>query len=472
MAISTDASIKAMLKVYYKKEGLQNLLFRNSPLLKKINKETVGGKSQNFAAMYSRGGAASGDFTVAKTQASTVAKTAEFAVEPGQLFSVYSMNAKEVAAAKNNAEGYMKIGGAKMFAASESFRKTLAAALYGAGYGEIAAVPTGGWTLAASTALDITLPEDAVMKIDVGSILLVKATRATAEASAKNTLTVNSINGTTVNVTPASTANAAAGDIVCLKGSMVSTSPALPVGLDGWLPVLQKRKDGVSDTNWTTYIGTNFFGVNRSVCVDRLAGAFYDATGAATADTQKKTYAVTQLIKKLRRQGSLCDMIVMNDTDFLEFAREIETTNTYLSKIGEGNGKKKATVGISEISAAFSTNFVENCIDDPYCPAGRFYVLSSDAVAFWGYTNPDKINDGIADNEPGKQDPMAMEGDDKSNDPMQLLVDDLFTISGGSDTSDGPATLVTLNLFGSFVVTNPSVCGVGEFYGSTDFAAA
>jgi hypothetical protein len=53
-----------------------------------------------------------------------------------------------------------------------------------------------------------------------------------------------------------------------------------------------------------------------------------------------------------------------------------------------------------------------------------------------------------------------------------LLVDDLFTISGGSDTVDGPATMVTLNLFGSFVVTNPSVCGVGEFYGSTDFAAA
>jgi len=67
---------------------------------------------------------------------------------------------------------------------------------------------------------------------------------------------------------------------------------------------------------------------------------------------------------------------------------------------------------------------------------------------------------------------MAMDSDDKANDPLQLLVDDLFTISGGSDTVDGPATMVTLNLFGSFVVTNPSVCGVGEFYGSTDFAAA
>ena len=135
--------------------------------------------------------------------------------------------------------------------------------------------------------------------------------------------------------------------------------------------------------------------------------------------------------------------------------------------------KKEAAVGISEISAAFSTNYIENVIDDPYCVAGRFYILSSDSVEFWAYTNSDKpLNDGIAENNAGKQDPMSMDADDKSNDPLQLLVDDLFSISAGADTVDGPATMVTLNVFGSFVVTNPSTCGVGEFYGSTDFAAA
>jgi hypothetical protein len=362
----------------------------------------------------------------------------------------------------------MRVGGAKMFAASESFRKTLAAALYGSGYGEIAAVPSDGWAFTASTATTITLPEDAIMKIDVGSKLLVKATKATAEASAKNTLTVDAINGTTVTVTPSGDTDGASGDIVCLKGSMDSSSPILPIGLDGWLPVYKKR----SGESWAGFIDDLFFGVDRSVNPDRLAGAFYDATGAASAATQKKSYAVTQLIKKLRRQGSLCDMIVMNDDDFLEFAQEIETSNTYFTQTSTKQ-KKEAVIGFSDISAAFSTNYVENIIDDPYCNKGRFYVLSSDAVEFWGYTNVEKaLNDGVEGNNPGKQDPMAMDGDDKGNDPLQLLVDDLFTISGGSDTIDGPATMVTLNLFGSFVVTNPSVCGVGEFYGSTDFACA
>jgi hypothetical protein len=468
MAISANASILAMLKVYYKKEGISNLLFRNSPLLKKINKERVEGKEQRFAAMYSRGGAASGSFLVAKGQAASVSGSAEFCVTPGQLFSVYTMNAKEVAASKSNAGAYMRIGGAKMFAASESFRKTLAAALYGSGYGEICAVPTGGWSFTADTAATITLPEDAIMKIDVGSKLVVKATKTTAETSATNTLVVKAINGTSVTVIPSANDDPSAGEIVCLAGSMNGSAPALPVGLDGWLPVYKKR----TGESWAGFADDLFFGVDRSVSFDRLGGAFYDATSAASADTQKKTYAVTQLIKKLRRQGSLCDMIVMNDDDFLEFAREIETSNTYFTQTST-KAKKEATVGFSDISAAFSTNYVENIIDDPYAIKGRFYVLSSDAVEFWGYTNVDKaLNDGVEGNNPGKQDPMAMDADGKENDPLQLLIDDLFTVSGGEDTIDGPATMVTLNLFGSFVVTNPSVCGVGEFYGSTDFAAA
>lgn len=464
MAISANASILAMLKVYYKKEGIQNLLFRNSPLLKKINKERVEGKEQRFAAMYARGGAAGGDFTAAKTQAATVAQTAEFCVTPGQLFSVYTMNAKEVAASRSNAGAYMRVGGAKMFAASESFRKTLAAALYGAGYGELCAVPSGGWSLTANTDTTVTLPEDAIMKIDVGSKLVIKATRETAETSAQNTLTVKAINGTTVTVTPSGDTDATQAYIVCLAGSMSGSSPLLPVGLDGWLPVKAKR---TGDT-WANFIDDLFFGVDRSVNPDRLAGAFYNGTGASEA----KKSCIMKLIKALRRQGSLCDMIVMNDDDFLAFSAELETTNTFFTATSTKE-KKTANVGFSNITAAFSTNYIENCIDDPYCPKGRFYVLSSDAVEFWGYTNTEKaLNDGVEGNNPGKQDPMTMDADDKANDPLQLLVDDLFTISGGSDTVDGPATMVTLNLFGSFVVTNPSVCGVGEFYGSTDFACA
>ena len=56
MAISAEQSILNILKVYYK-DGVENLLFRNSPAVRQVNKTRVEGKEQRFAAMYGRGGA-------------------------------------------------------------------------------------------------------------------------------------------------------------------------------------------------------------------------------------------------------------------------------------------------------------------------------------------------------------------------------------------------------------------------------
>lgn len=466
MAISNEQSILSLLKVYYH-DDVENLMFRNSPVVKRVKKVRVEGKSQNFNAMYGRGGAAGADYTKAAALAATVSKNAEFEVTPGQIFSVYTVNAKEIQASKTSRGAYMRIAGAKMFAASESFRKVMAASFYGSGYGEIAAVT--GYTLVADTAIDITLPADAIMKIDVGSVLDLKATVSGTTVAAS--LTVNTINGETVNVTPDKNLTMSTDVyVVCLEGSFDGNGlPLLPMGLDGWLPVMKKRSS--SAAAWNSYIGTKFFGVIRSVATDRLAGAFYDGTAELTAAKQKKKYAIQTLLRKLRRQGSLADMIILNDEDFQELSEEIESTNTYFTATSTKQ-KKEASVGVSEVSASFSTNFIENIIDDPYCIKGRFYILDSESVELWSYTNADKLDDGIAGNNPGKQDPMTMDGDGKGNDPYGLIIDDYLNAKPGADTVDGPASQISLMFYGSFAVKNPSVCGVGEFYGSTDFACA
>ena len=259
----------------------------------------------------------------------------------------------------------------------------------------------------------------------------------------------------------AETANitVAAGNVVCLSGSMDGGNPLLPVGLDGWLPTVGNR----TGSDWNTHIGTSFFGVQRNIAADRLAGAF--VLGAAG---EKYSETVQNLLRRVRRQGSLADLIVLNDEDFLKLSKEIESTNTYFTQTST-KSKKEAAVGFSSFSASFSTNFIENIFDDPLCPKGKFYVLSSDAVEFWSYTNVDKIDDGVAGNNSGKQDPMTMDGDGNENKPNQLLIDDYLNIQSGSGSVDGPDVIVTLQVFGSFVVTNPSVCGVGVFDNSTDY---
>ena len=456
MAISTNDNIKALLKVYYK-DGVENLMFRNSPLLKKLQKNRIEGKTYNFSAMYGRGGAVAGDFTKARNLAASVSKNVEFAVEPGQLFSVYTMNAKEVQASVTRRGAYMKVAGAKMFAASEGFRKTLAASLYGRGYGELCFAPASV-SFTQDAAADITLPMDAIMKIDVGSELVIKTSVAGDSTAIKATLTVNAITGTNVNVTSSATYETAATDVICLSGSMdASGAPLLPVGLGGWLPAVGSR----TGSSWQTYINTKFYNVERKAAPDRLAGAFY----AEASSTAKKTDAVEALLMQVRRQGSLADMIVMNDEDWLAMSAEIATSNTYFTQTSTKESKK-AAIGFDSFAASFSTNYVENIIDDPYCPKGEFFILDSTAVEFDTLTNTDKVDDGIAGNNPGKPDPMSDENNGHEADPYKLIIDDYINVQAGEADVNGPCSEVTLMLFGTFAVTNPSNCGHGLFYGA------
>lgn len=452
MAISTSASILNILRVWYK-DGVENLLFRNSPLLKKLNKVRVEGKTQNFAALYGRGGAVSADFLVAQAKAAQTSRNAEFSVVPGDLFSVYSMNAKEVQASLSKRGAYMKVAGNKLFAASEAFRKTLAASLYGRGYGEIGVIDAAkAYNFSVNTPIDIELSDDAIIKIDVDSALALKDT--VEDTVVHTILTVNSINGNTVNVTPSASYTQSTDLIVALDGSMDASGNAkLPMGLNGWLPFVNGRQG----SDWNNYITKTFFGVNRSVAADRLGGSFIAGNAG-----DKKVDTIQKLLKKVRRLGSQADLIVLNDEDWLEVSKEIETTNTYFTQTS-GKSKKSFVSGASELAFGFSTSWVDNVYDDPYCPKGVFYILDSNAVEYWTYTNADKVNDGIADNNPGKQSVESMDGEANEGKPFGLIIDDYLNVESGKATSDGPAVEVALQFFGSLVVINPSVCGVGVF---------
>lgn len=450
-AISADEAIMNILKTWYK-DGVENLLFRNSPVVKDINKTRVEGKQQNFAAVYSRGGAVAGDFLVAESKAAQNVRNAEFKVTPGQLFSVFSYNAKEVQASLSKKGAYMKVAGNKAFAATEAFRKTMAATFYGRGYGEIG-ILADAVTFVSGTPIDITLTDDAIMKIAVGSGLTLKDSVAATTNLVK--LEVTAIDGNKVTVTPAGAYTGVGGEIVALDGSMdTSGNPYLPMGIDGWLPIVNGR----TGATWTSYIRTPFMGVTRSVAVEGLAGNFVNAIGTS----EKKSETVQKLLRKVRRYGSKADLIVLNDEDWLDMAQEIQSTNSYFTQTST-SAQRKANVGLTKITAGFSTNSIDNIYDDPYCPKGKFYILDKDVVELWAYTNTDELSDGVAGNQPGKPDAEEENNKGRVNDPYKLLIDDFISTQPGTATSDGMAVEVAFNMFGSYVILDPSVCGVGIF---------
>ena len=90
MAISMSDNILNILKIVYR-DGVQSLLFRNSPVLREIKKSRTEGKELRYAAMYGRGGACGGDYTVVKAQATETARNEEWKTVPGQIFSALTI---------------------------------------------------------------------------------------------------------------------------------------------------------------------------------------------------------------------------------------------------------------------------------------------------------------------------------------------------------------------------------------------
>lgn len=459
--LATQAStLLNLLKVYYR-DKVENLLFRNSPVLKAIEKVRVEGKEQRFSGLYGTGGAVSANFLIAEAKAANNVKAVEWNVVPGTIWSVTTYTVNEVRAAFSKRGAYMKLAGAKMFAATEALRKALAASLYGRGYGEIGYLQEAV-TFTANTPATITLSDDAAIKVSQGMDLDVK--EKISDTVIKTTLNVTAIDGNTFTVTPDTAYTATGSEVLCLAGSMdESGNPAMPQGLDAWLPIVEGRD--AAGSVWPAYIATAFNGVVRNVDTEGLAGSFVVGTS-----TEKFSDTVQRALLKARRLGSEADLIVLNDADFLDLAKEIQSTNTYFTQTST-KAKRSAAIGYASFSAAFSTNYIDNIVDDPYCPKGKFYILDKSSIEYFSYTNVDTpVNDGVSGNEPGKQEPEEFDNKGKEDDAYKLSVDDYLSIIPGEKTRRGPSTEIGLEFLGTLVVLNPSVNAVGLRYNADGYS--
>lgn len=445
MAIAISDNYMACLKSYYK-DGMANLLFRNSPVLGKIKATNVEGKEVKFSALASRGGAVSADYekTVAIANANT-GLVKEFTVTPGELHSAYVVSIDELMAAKTQKGAYKSIAGVKMFNSTEGFRKSLAMCLYGDGTGYLFTHTgaTGGESIPTTGSLELSnVKSDAIMKIDIGTVLAVKTSKTAAES---NYCEVVKISGSSVFVkayafsgsASAITLTAATAYYFHLAGSIDASGKYLPVGLAAWLPSTAPSS------------GDSFFGVDRSVAPERLAGARYTAANSEHADV-----SIVNAMKLARRQGSMADMIIMNDNDFGNFCSATLSDNKFVTYTAT-KAKKFASAGWTGGAAAFATNYIDSIIDDPFCPEKTAYILDSKTIEFWTYTSDGAQKDGNGQNEIDKAEEVV-EGEEKGRE-YNLLADNYISIQPGTINKHGPTSIVSLHWKGQFVVTNPSL---------------
>ena len=476
MSVLTDSdAILKSLKVVYK-DGMKSLLVRPGSGIKEVPFHKVEGKVYNFSAIAGRGGAVSGNFLAAKEAArSDRGQQAEFSVEPGAIWSSYTIMKNELAAAKTNLGAYLPIFKREFYRATTALRQTLSMSLYGRGYGEIAVLGSAITSPSVGDEIDITLDKCATSKLDIKSQIVIKAKINDAESSAKIAAEVirllpgykgvkikvlsgiSQFGTSAVSISPAT---AAAGSVICLAGSTDgSTGPGLPIGLDGWLPIAYGRENPAGTNDWDSFIHAPFCGVVREDAVDRLCGGFYKPASAS----EKIYEAIENALLLDRMQGGNGDIILMNMEDRAALAQQLQNAGTQYMSSTESTKSRKVNVGIENVGVSQVTNFIDFIVDDVDCPKGKFYIGDRTAweMLIWSSKRDQNKDDGIGTLEPGKEEPESLDAPSFEDYASKLNIEDYITIQDGVDTRRGPGVFVHLGFIGSLAVTDTSAWVVG-----------
>jgi hypothetical protein len=454
--VTSDPSVFSLLKEYYG-EKVEVLVFRNSPFLGMLKKERVGGKYMVVPMEVSGSAAVTADYIQVKLQAANSYTGVAMQVTPGRLFASFVLDPMEFLASQGDRAAFLSVFALRAMLAMDDLRKVLATAIYHTGYLELG--PVMG--VDATNHLYVDVDSSTAMAVMPGSYLLFAPTITSAyrDASASIVSTIQTVGATgytRITFASAYVATVAVGDQLMIKGGRdVSGNPNAPIGLGAWIPTIANR----AGSTWTAYIAQTFFNVNRSVAPDRLAGNFVLQN---TSGGETKLQALSRLLMVCRRQGGIVDTIIMNDLDYYNIMNETMSNRTFYQQIQGAASKEKnaATQGISQFQFGFSTSWLNTVIDDPYCPKGATYMLDSEALRLYSYTNTTPILDKIPlGNEPGG--PVAAEQGELSTN-FQFLVDDMYTVSP-VDLQSGKGLQIDFQAFCQFAITNPAHCGVCVF---------
>jgi hypothetical protein len=460
LGVTGDASVLAILKEYYGVQQIESLVFRNSPVLGRIKKERVGGKYVPLPMAVYGSGAVTADYTQVISQAANSYLGVSMEVTPGRLFSSFVIDPQEWLASQMDKAAFKSVFAIRAFLALDDMRKVLASAFYRTGYLELGTVLTGG--VDTTNYLYVDVDPSTAMAVSPGTQILFAASTPNGTLRSANAVVVDTIvniqssGNVRITFTSSFPATVVATDWLLIKGGRdAGGNPNSLVGLGGWVPSTANR----SGATWNTYIGTSFFGVDRSVAPERLAGQFVQRNSAAS---ESYTDALIRLIKQVRRGGGVPDMIVCNDEDFQVILNDALKNRTFFQSFDSVSSARgnKVTQGLSMLNMSFSTNWISMVYDDPYCPKGVAYVLDAESLRLFTITNAQEVLKELPlGNEPGA--PNVQQASEL-NSQYVFLQDDMYTTSPVALQS-GPGLRVDLQLFGQFAVLRPAHNGVCVF---------
>ena len=349
MALDITAAA-AILKEYYSPIVIENLVYKDNPLLAmmKKRKDFFGESNYRVPIIYGSAQGVSADFTTAIANQANVATDA-FYVPRKRKFKIASVNNELIDASSNDKGAFIKAMKLQIDGAFTAVKNALATEMYGDGTGILGTV-NGAVT---SGVVVLSNPQDA-NRFERNMVLQAYQTGTTnARAGKGYVIAVNRAAGT---VTVSATG---------LGGSAGTPS--------GWVTTDDLVVDGNRDavvqglSAWLTdqSLSTPFNGVTRSVDPTRLAGVVEDLS---TLPVQEAFNEASLLVNE---QGGAPDHA------FCDYGTYAALTNAMAGKIQYVDLKGTANITFPAVQLPTPKGMVK-VIPDRNCPANTVFMLSMD----------------------------------------------------------------------------------------------
>ena len=372
MATITQSSVAGILKELYDGQKTQWLTYKDNPFLAMSSKETrFPGKYYPNSVVYTLSQGASATFATAYNNQSSP-NVAEFLVTRVSDFSLATIDGQLLACATTDPGAFIDGSELMIDAAWQTAVNRVASAMFrnGAGtigqIGSISATGSGPYTFT----IILANPDDTV-QFEVGQTLVAVQNidgSGTAPADVGVLTSVNRNTGTIVGTTATSTIAsdwpatywlAVQGDLPTTSnnnfqpsGSNTTNSLLKLAGLQAWLPITAPTS------------GDTFFGVNRSLDVQRLSGVNTNQTGVSIEEGL--LYGTGQIAM----QGGRVDTGVCSYATYTSLITSLGSKVVYVDeKIGE--------IGFRGVQVN-GANTVMSVFPDRSCPDGWVFALEMD----------------------------------------------------------------------------------------------
>jgi len=348
--MQTISTLQPVLKTLYPSGVPLNLVYKDHPFYAMVKKyESFGGEDMKIPLIYGNPQGRSATFATAQANV-TNAKTTAFNITRVSDYAIARITNEAIEASMGNEAAFIEGLKLEIDGAIAQAGASDAQALFGNGSGVIGQLAAS--VTLASTAVQLRDPEQ-IVNFEVGQVIKL------SDAAGGGTLRAGSLTITAVNRSAGSftvNANISTGVATATVNDYISIDgdyDAKMKGLAAWLPL-------VAPTS-----GDNFFGVDRSLDVTRMAGQRGDLSALPVEE------ALIEASKLIAREGGKPDYCFMNYEEYSNLEKSLGSKVQYVDLKGP------ADIGFRGMLVHGHKSPIK-VIADQDIPSGEMFMLQMD----------------------------------------------------------------------------------------------